>query len=213
LKAADLDLDTALRLLALPREVGRHPETGAAIFAGIGRFGSYIKHGSTFKSLAPDDDVLTIGLNRAVVLLAEPAAERRRRAPQPLRELGPHPDGGTVALYQGRYGPYVRHDRAFASLPKSADPATLSLDEALRLLAERLGKRRARPRNNPKPGAAKGDRAPTGKAASAAGRPAPPTGAARLAPGSKRAAGAERQVAAARPGKRPRAPRRSSRPG
>src|SRR5215469_15617806 len=128
LKASDLDLDTALQLLALPRELGRHPETGEAITAGIGRFGSYIKLGSTFKSLAPDEDVLTIGLNRAVVLLAEPAVERRRRVPQPLRELGPHPDGGTVALYQGRYGPYVSHDRVFASLPKSADPATLSLD-------------------------------------------------------------------------------------
>ena len=155
LKPADLDLDTALRLLALPRELGRHPETGEAIVAGIGRFGSYIKHGSTFKSLAPDDDVLTIGLNRAVVLLAEPAAERRRRAAQPLRELGPHPDGGTVALYQGRYGPYVRHDRAIASLPKSADPASLSLDDALRLLAERSAKSRARQRKSSKSGGAK----------------------------------------------------------
>jgi DNA topoisomerase I len=155
LKPADLDLDTALRLLALPRALGRHPETGEAIVAGIGRFGAYIKHGSTFRSLAPDDDVLTIGLNRAVVLLAEPGAERRRRAPQPLRELGPHPDGGTVALYQGRYGPYVRHDRAIASLPKSADPASLSLDEALRLLAERSPKSRGRQRRSSKSGGAK----------------------------------------------------------
>jgi DNA topoisomerase-1 len=205
LKAADLDLDTALRLLALPRELGRHPETGDAIFAGIGRFGSYIKHGSTFRSLAPDDDVLSIGLNRAVVLLAEPATERHRRAPEPLRELGPHPDGGTVALYQGRYGPYVRHDRAFASLPKSADPATLSLDDALRLLAKRLRKRA----RHPKPGAAKAAGASTGTAAPPAGRPAAPTEAARPATGSRR----ERRAAASRPGKRPRALRRSSRPG
>ena len=82
LKPADVDLDTALRLLALPRELGRHPETGETIIAGIGRFGPYIKHGKTFNSLAADDDVLTIGLNRAVVLLAEPverAAARRSR--------------------------------------------------------------------------------------------------------------------------------------
>jgi DNA topoisomerase-1 len=206
LKVADLDLDTALRLLALPRELGRHPETGEAIVAGIGRFGSYIKHGATFKSLAPDDDVLTIGLNRAVVLLAEPPAERRRRAPQPLRELGPHPDGGTVALYQGRYGPYVRHDRAFASLPKSADPASLSLDDALRLLAKRPGKRRAQ---HAKPGAAK----TAGRTAvSATGLPAP-TAAARPVRGSKRATGVEPQVTASGPGNRKRALRRSSRPG
>ena len=172
LKPADLDLITALRLLALPRELGRHPETGEAIVAGIGRFGSYIKHGSTFKSLAPDDDVLTIGLNRAVVLLAEPVAERRRRAAQPLRELGPHPDGGTVALYQGRYGPYVRHDRAIASLPRSADPASLSLDDALRLLAERSPKSRARQGKSSKSGGAKA---------------ASPAEAAKPATGSKRA--------------------------
>ena len=92
------------------------------ITAGIGRFGPYIKHGSTYKSLTAEDDVLTIGANRAVVLLAEPAAERRRGSPQPLRELGTHPDGGVVALFQGRYGPYVSHDGVFASLPREANP-------------------------------------------------------------------------------------------
>jgi DNA topoisomerase I len=155
LKAADVGLETALRLLALPRELGRHPESGEPITAGIGRFGAYIKHGSTFKSLVADDDVLTIGLNRAVVLLAEPAPERRRRAPQPLRELGPHPSGGTVALYQGRYGPYVSHDGVFASLPKSVDPAALSLDEAVRLLAERSARRKTKGRARAQPGLAR----------------------------------------------------------
>ena len=137
LKPADVDLDTALRLLSLPRELGRHPETGEMIVAGIGRFGPYIKHGSTFKSLTAEDDVLTIGANRAVVLLAEPAAERRRGAPQPLRELGPHPTGGVVSLFQGRYGPYVSHDGVSASLPRSADPETFSLEQALPLLEAR----------------------------------------------------------------------------
>ncbi len=144
LAPADVDLDAALRLLALPRELGRHPESGEAIVAGIGRFGPYIKHGAVFKSLAADDDVLTIGLNRAVVLLAEPAAARRPTA-QLLRDLGPHPEGGAVGLYQGRYGPYVSHQGVIASLPKAADPDAFSLAEALPLLAERRAKGRGRP--------------------------------------------------------------------
>ncbi|MGC2413532.1 MAG: type I DNA topoisomerase, partial [Stellaceae bacterium] len=97
LKPGDVILDTALRMLALPREIGRHPETGEPITAGIGRFGAYIKHGASFTSLAADDDVLTIGLNRAVTLLAE-AKTGGRRGPQLLRELGPHPAGGAVPL-------------------------------------------------------------------------------------------------------------------
>jgi len=145
LKPADVELETALRLLALPRELGRHPETGEAIVAGIGRFGAYIKHGTTFKSLGADDDVLTIGLNRAVVLLAEPSSGQRR-GPQLVRELGAHPEGGAVGIYRGRYGPYVSHDGVFASLPRNADPATFSLAEALPLLAAQRdkGKRRGR---------------------------------------------------------------------
>src|SRR6266436_2419256 len=147
-KPADIDLDAALRLLALPRELGRHPETDEPIVAGIGRFGAYIKHGTTFKSLAPDDDVLTIGLNRAVVLLAEPVAERRG-GPRLVRELGEHPEGGVVGLYRGRYGPYVSHDRVFASLPRATDPDTFSLDQAVSLLAaqRRKGKGQKRKSN------------------------------------------------------------------
>ncbi|MBV8120389.1 MAG: type I DNA topoisomerase [Alphaproteobacteria bacterium] len=144
LKPADVNLDTALRLLALPRELGRHPETGEMISAGIGRFGPYIKHGSTFRSLSVEDDVLTIGANRAVVLLAEPATERRRNAPRPVRQLGSHPDGGVVGLFQGRYGPYVSHNGVIASLPRAADPETFSLEEAIRLLEARRKKSRHR---------------------------------------------------------------------
>jgi len=143
LSPADVDLETALRLLALPRELGRHPETGDPIVAGIGRFGAYIKHGSTFKSLGADDDVLTVGLNRAVVLLAE-ASPNGRRGPQLLREIGTHPEGGTVGLYRGRYGPYVSHEGVITSLPRGADPATFSLDEAVLLLAAQNDKRKAR---------------------------------------------------------------------
>ena len=149
MKPAEIDLETGLRLLALPRALGRHPETGETILAGIGRFGPYIKHGATFKSLAADDDVLTIGLNRAVVLLAEPAAERRR-GPQLLRELGDHPEGGTIALYRGRYGPYVSHGGVFASLPRAADPDTFSLEEAVPLLAAQRKKGKGRQRKSVK---------------------------------------------------------------
>jgi DNA topoisomerase-1 len=164
-KPADVDLKTALRLLALPRELGRHPETGDMMVAGIGRFGAYIKHGATFKSLGADDDVLTIGLNRAVVLLAEQAPERRR-GPRLLRELGAHPKGGIVGLYQGRYGPYVSHDGVIASVPRNSDPATFSLAGALPLLAKQRERGKGRGRKNGKSGSAK---AAPRKAAEAAG--------------------------------------------
>jgi DNA topoisomerase-1 len=143
LKPADIDLDTALRLLALPREIGRHPETGEPITARIGRFGAYIKHGASFTSLAADDDVLAIGLNRAVTLLAE-AKTGGRRGPELLRELGPHPAGGAVPLYRGRYGPYVSHDGIIASLPKGADPNSFALDAAVELLAAQRAKGKTR---------------------------------------------------------------------
>jgi DNA topoisomerase I len=139
MKPADVNLDAALRLLALPREIGRHPETGEPISAGIGRFGAYLKHGTQFASLSGDDDVLTIGLNRAVTLLAE-AKSGGRRGPQLLRELGPHPDGGTVGLYRGRYGPYVSHDGVIASLPRGADPDGFALERAIELLAAQRAK-------------------------------------------------------------------------
>ena len=165
IKPADVALETALRLLALPRELGRHPETGETIVAGIGRFGAYIKHGSTFKSLGPDDDVLTIGLNRAVVLLAEPVSVRRR-GPQLLRELGAHPEGGTVGLYQGRYGPYVSHDGVIASVPRNSDPAMFSLEQALPLLVVQREKGKGRRRKTNKSASTK---AAPRKAAKAAG--------------------------------------------
>ncbi len=162
LKPAEIDLETALRLLALPRELGRHPETGEAIVAGIGRFGAYIKHGTIFKSLGADDDVLTIGLNRAVVLLAEPSSTQRR-GPQLVREVGAHPEGGTVGLYRGRYGPYVSHDGVIASLPRNADPATFSLAEALPLLAAQRDKGKKRGRKTAKSASAKATAAKAAK--------------------------------------------------
>ena len=180
---ADVDLDTALRLLSLPREIGRHPETGEAILAGIGRFGPYLKHGSVFASIGADDDVLTIGLNRAVTVLAE--ANNRRRAPAVLRELGAHPDGGTMALYEGRYGPYVGHNSTIASLPKGADPDALTLDAAVALLAER-GKTKGKGRNTARRAAPAS--AARGGAKTAERRAAPKKRSAAAAAGSKKAA-------------------------
>jgi DNA topoisomerase I len=218
LKPADVDLGTALRLLALPRELGRHPDTGEMMIAGIGRFGPYIKHGSTFKSLSAEDDVLTIGANRAVILLAEPATERGRRAPQPLRELGPHPDGGTVALFKGRYGPYVSHDGVIASLPRNADPMTFSLEQALPVLEARRQKNprrrrkatksgaarptRAAARNGSNPVAAKSAKGPARKAAASAATAKTTTKAKRGA-APKPAAANRKKAPATRPRKKP----------
>jgi DNA topoisomerase-1 len=146
LEPAELDLATALALLALPREIGRHPESGQPIEAGINRYGPYIKH-DRFIRLGAEDDVLTIGMNRAMALLAE-AGSKQRGAPKQLRELGSHPkDGKPVTLHQGRFGPYVRHGRDNASLRKGHDPAELTLDQAVQLLAERAarGKGRTKP--------------------------------------------------------------------
>ncbi len=132
-----VDLETALGLLALPREVGIHPESGKPVTAGIGRFGAYVKHDGAYRSLPKGENVLSVGLNRAVVLIAE----GKRRGAQVLRELGAHPEGGApVTLKSGRYGPYVQHGRLRASLPKGADADSLTLDEAVTLLAAKAAK-------------------------------------------------------------------------
>ncbi len=132
----DVDLEAAIALLALPRDVGAHPETGEPITAGIGRRGPYLKHGDAFVSLPPDDDVMTVGLNRAVALLAEGAKGRGAR--RPLREIGPHPTGGKpVVIKSGRYGPYLQHGGINAPLPKNADAEKITLEEAVAQLAER----------------------------------------------------------------------------
>jgi DNA topoisomerase-1 len=147
----DVDLDRALRLLALPREVGRHPETGEPIRAGVGRFGPYVQHGKSYASLETGDDVLTIGLNRAVTLIAEKQLKGksgRRFGPDPGRPLGDHPTkGGAIAAKNGRYGPYVSHDGINATLPRDKTPDTITLDEAVALIdarAEALGGRPAK---------------------------------------------------------------------
>ncbi len=135
---ADVDLDIALQLLALPRAVGPHPETGQEILAGIGRFGPYLKHGTTYKNLTAEDDVLTIGLNRAVFLLGEAP---KKAAAMPGRDLGAHPkDGKPIKVGSGRFGPYVQHNKLFASIPKSISPDAVTLEQALELLAAKAAK-------------------------------------------------------------------------
>lgn len=140
----DVNLDLALKLLSLPREVGRHPETGEPIMAGIGRFGPYVQHGKTYASLEAGDDVLTIGLNRAVTLIAEKVARgpgRSRFGGAPGRSLGEHPQkGGPVVVKSGRYGPYVSHGGVNATLPSDKAPDTITLEEAVTLLDAKSGK-------------------------------------------------------------------------
>jgi DNA topoisomerase-1 len=140
----DVDLERALGLLSLPREVGRHPEGGEPILAGIGRFGPYVQHGKTYANLENGDDVLTIGLNRAVTLIAEKIAKGprgRRFGADPGRPLGDHPQkGGAVVVKNGRYGPYVSHEGVNATLPSDKAPETVTLDEAIGLLDARIEK-------------------------------------------------------------------------
>ena len=136
-----LTLDRALMLLNLPRQIGPHPEDGVMVEAAIGRFGPYVKHGSVYANIADVDEVFTIGMNRAVEVIAQKATRGRGTvAAQPLRELGVHPDGGLVQVMPGKYGPYVKWAKVNATLPKELSPETVTLDEALGLIAEKAGK-------------------------------------------------------------------------
>jgi DNA topoisomerase-1 len=136
-----IDLDTAVKILGLPRDIGKHPESGEMIVAGIGRFGPYLKIGPQYKSLAPEDDVLNIGLNRAVVVLAEPSKGGNRPQRAPGKALGEHPeDKKPVTLNNGRFGPYVKWGKVMATVTKSYDPETLTLKDALEIIETKLAK-------------------------------------------------------------------------
>ncbi len=131
-------LKLALDLLSLPRTVGHHPETDKVVKAGIGRFGPYVLHDKVYASIPKDKDVLTIGLEDAVELIKN---KRGRGAATPLKELGPHPeDGEMVAVFEGRYGPYVKHGKINATLPKETEPDAVTLEQALDLIAEKAAK-------------------------------------------------------------------------
>jgi DNA topoisomerase-1 len=136
------DLDTALRLLSLPRDLGLHPETNKPVEANVGRFGPYVKHDSIYKSIPKSESVYDITLARAVELLAQPKSGQGGATG---RQLGPHPiDQKPVAVLEGRYGPYVKHGNVNVTVPSDLDPATLTLDDAVDLLAEKAAKELAK---------------------------------------------------------------------
>ena len=159
--AATIDLADALALLGLPREIGLHPETGTPITAGLGRYGPFILHDGTYANLDSIEEVFSVGINRAVSLLAEKRAGGGRRpggrtAPKALKTLGDHPsEGGPVTVRDGRYGPYVNHGKVNATLPKDVSPETVSMEQALELLAARAGKSPAKRTAKKKPAAKK----------------------------------------------------------
>jgi DNA topoisomerase-1 len=163
--AATIDFEKAMQLLSLPREIGIHPETGTPITAGLGRYGPFILHDGTYANLDSVEDVFTIGLNRAVTLLAEKRAGKggrfgRAAVKTVLKDLGEHPGGGgKIQVLDGKYGPYVSWNKVNATVPKGSEPAALTVDDAVRLLQERIakggGKKPARGKAAAKPKATK----------------------------------------------------------
>ncbi len=157
---ATIDHEKAVALLSLPRDIGAHPETGKMISSGLGRYGPFILCDGKYANLDSIEDVFSIGLNRAVSVLADKqskAAAGRGAAQAALKELGDHPEGGAVTVRDGRYGPYVNWGKINATLPKGKEPLSVTLEEAIPLLAERAAKSGAKP--------AKAKAAPKAKAA------------------------------------------------
>ncbi|MEM7620519.1 MAG: type I DNA topoisomerase [Pseudomonadota bacterium] len=147
----DVELEYALKLLALPRTVGKHPETNKDILSGFGRYGPYIQHERTYVNLPEPEDVFTIELNRAVILIAEKPATRGRQQATPLKDLGEHPQlGGPIHVMKGRYGPYIKHGKINATLPASIEPEALNIDDAVRLIAEKAEKSGAKKKKTTK---------------------------------------------------------------
>lgn len=145
----DVELELALKLLSLPREIGKHPEDGEPITAGIGRFGPFVRHGKTYASLEAGDEVYTVGLNRAVTLIAEKIAKgpSRRFGADPGTAVGDYPArGGTIMRKKGRYGAYVTIDGINATIPDSIEPEKLTVAEAIALIEERAAKGGGKPK-------------------------------------------------------------------
>jgi len=163
-----VDLEKALALLSLPRLVGNHPEDGEPIETAIGRYGPYVKHDKTYANLKDPEEVFTLGMNRAVELIAEKIANpgRGRTAQKALKELGEHPsEGGPVNVMEGRYGPYVKWGKINATIPKDMDPQSIDMDAAVAMIAEKAAKA-------PKKKAAAKKKAPAKKKAAAKKKPA-----------------------------------------
>lgn len=166
-----MTFDTALKLLSLPRELGPHPEDGKPIFASIGPYGPYVKHDKQFRSIPKTGDVLTIDLTAAVELIKQPKG--KRAAPTALRDLGKHPDDDApIQIFEGRFGPYVRHGDVFASLPKDRTIESVQLDEALIWLAERAAQGPSKKKGRGRGGFRKKAAAPKGETTTAALKPA-----------------------------------------
>ncbi len=146
-KPEEIDFEKAQMLLSLPRPIGQHPEDGELVEAGIGRYGPFVKHGKVYANLPEVDEVFTIGMNRAVEVLAEKASRGRGRAAAapPLKELGEHPEsGGAVNVMAGRYGPYVKWEKVNATLPKDVEPTDVTMEMAVKLIAEKAAKKGTR---------------------------------------------------------------------
>ncbi|UCI05326.1 type I DNA topoisomerase [Mesorhizobium sp. B1-1-8] len=140
-----IDHEKALALLSLPRDVGKHPESGKMISAGLGRYGPFVLHDGTYANLESIEDVFSIGLNRAVSVIAEKQSKakggRNGATPAALKELGDHPDGGgKIVVRDGKYGPYVNYGKVNATLPKGKDPQSVTMEDALALIAEKEAK-------------------------------------------------------------------------
>ncbi len=130
-----IDLERALQLLSLPRAVGTHPETSKLIEAAIGPYGPYLRHDGKYANLTSTDEVFTIGLNHAVSVIADAKNKPPRRGNAALKELGVHPlDEAPLSVMNGRFGPYIKWNKVFATIPKSYDPQTISLEEAIELV-------------------------------------------------------------------------------
>ena len=201
--AASVDLEKALQLLSLPREVGLHPETGKPITAGLGRYGPFILHDGMYANLESVEEVFSVGINRAVTLLAEKAAgggkgRFQRNKPTVLKDLGAHPDGGgNIQVLSGRYGPYINFAKINANVPKGKEPTAVTVEEAIALLAERAAKGGGKPAKGRK--AAKPAKAAAEKATEAKPAKKAPAKSKKAAP--KAAAAAEKPAAKATPAK------------
>ncbi len=137
----EIDLETALKFLSLPREIGTHPESGKPITTNFGRFGPFVLHDGSYATLDSAEEVFTVGINRAVDLLAQKRAKGPRARPGALKDLGPHPDGGgNIQIMAGRFGAYVKHGAVNATLPRDKAPEELTVEEAIALIAARAAK-------------------------------------------------------------------------
>ncbi|MDG5766928.1 type I DNA topoisomerase [Balneolales bacterium ANBcel1] len=140
MKPEEVDFDTAVRLLSLPRSLGEHPETGKEVKAGIGRFGPYVVHDGVFQSLTATDNVLDVELGRAVELLKQKSMKKGRATSSVIKDMGEHPEHGEkIQIMTGRYGPYIKYGKKNISIPKGKDPESMDMGAVLDLIKQKVG--------------------------------------------------------------------------